>query len=145
MTNYKNFSPFLDKDNLPWGDINTFIDGYKRNVELISVTQQIALEAAKSVMQLQTQYLKGAFDQVTEQTQKGFTSNINEDSFANQSDLGKATVDKAVQHASKINAVITQSNEKIYENIQKRFNEGVKESASAVKKSTKAAKKTAKK
>ncbi len=137
MTSNGKFSPYWDEDKMSWGEIENIIEGYKRNVELMAVTQQIAIETTKSVIQLQTQYMKHAFDQLSSQAKHGLSPNVNDD----QSEFGKATVDSAVQHATKINTILTKSNEKIIENVQKRFKEGLEESAATVKKAKSSTKK----
>lgn len=130
----KNIPPFWGENKLPWPEIESLVDGYKRNIELMNVTQQIAIEATKSVIQLQMHYMKHIFDQLSEQAKYDRSPSATEERIANQSDIGKATVDKAIEHATKINSILSKSNEKIIENIQKHFKEGFDETVVAAKK-----------
>ncbi len=118
----------------PWLDMETFMSNYHRNMELLNSTQQIIGESTKSVMQLQTQYMKNVFDQMSEQTKHCLATEALETKTEHPTERAKATVDQAIAHARDLNTVITKSNEKIIENFQNRFKEGVEESANLSKK-----------
>jgi phasin family protein len=118
----------------PWFDSELMLSNYRRNMNLINTTQQIAAETTKAVIQLQAQYMKDVFEQLSEQTKQNISTFSPEERVAYQSEKTKAAVDQAVDHARNVNTLISKSNEKIIENVQKRFNEGVDESASLAKK-----------
>jgi phasin family protein len=118
----------------PWVDMETLMTNYRRNMDLINSTQQIVGEATKSVLQLQTQYVKNVFDQMSEQTKHSLATEALEAKTEPHTERAKATVDQAIAHAREVNTVIAKSNEKIIENFQNRFKESVDESASLAKK-----------
>jgi len=137
-------NPFLGdhfkgwKDNkLPWADTDLMLSSYRRNMNLINTTQQIVAETTKAVIQLQAQYMKDVFEQMSEQTKHNISTASPEESMARQSETTKASLDQAIEHARNVNTLISKSNEKIIENVQKRFKDSVDESASLAKKTTK--------
>ena len=119
---------------LPWLDTELMLSSYRRNMDLINTTQQIAAETTKAVVQLQAQYMKDVFEQLSEQTKHNISTFSPEERVAHQSEATKATLDQAIEHARNVNTLISQSNEKIIETVQKRLKEGVDESASLAKK-----------
>jgi hypothetical protein len=130
----------MNKTPLSWIEIESLIDGYKRNLELMNTTQQIAVEATKSMIQLQTQYMKQAFDQLSAQARTNCDVTAHEKK-ATPSQMGITGVDQVVEQATKINTLLSKSNEKIISNIQKSFKEGFQKAEVAQK----ATKKTARK
>lgn len=119
---------------LPWLDMEQILASQRRNMDLINSTQQIVAETTKAVIQLQAQYMKDTFDELSEQTKKNVSAFSPEEKIVNPSETIKAPLDQAIEHARNVNSLITQSSEKIIENVQKRFKEGMDESASIVKK-----------
>lgn len=119
---------------LPWLDMELMLSNYRRNMDLINTTQQIVTETTKAVVQLQTQYMKEIFEQMNEQTKQNISTASPEEKVAHQSDAAKKNLDQAVEHARNVNEIISKSNEKIIENVQKRFKESVDETASMAKK-----------
>ncbi len=122
---------------LPWFDPELMFSSYRRNMDLITTTQQIAAETTKAVVQLQSQYIKDVLEQLSERTKENISTASPEEKVAQQSEATKASLDQAIDHARNVNTVIAKSNEKIIETVQKRFKEGVDESASVAKKTKK--------
>lgn len=137
-------NPFADdtfkafkEAKLPWFDPELMFSSYKRNMNLITTTQQIAAETTKAVVQLQAQYIKDVLEQLSERTKQNISTISPEEKATQQSEATKASLDQAIDHARNVNTVIAKSNEKIIETVQKRFKEGVDESASMAKKTKK--------
>lgn len=122
---------------LPWMDSELMLSNYRRNMNFINTTQQIAAETTKAVIQLQTQYMKDIFEQLSEQTKQNISTLSPEEKVSRQSEATKTALDQAIEHARNVNTLISQSNEKIIENVQKRFKESVDESSSLGKKTKK--------
>jgi len=118
---------------LPWLDTELFLSSYRRNMNLLNTTQQIAAETTKAVLQLQAEYVKDVFEQMSEQAKKNITTFSPEERISHQSQTTKQTFDQALEHARHVNELISKSNEKIMENVQKRFKEGLDESATFTK------------
>src|SRR5436190_22842269 len=85
------------KDNkLPWFDTELALASYRRNMHLINTTQQIAAETTKAVIQLQAQYMKDVFEQLSEQTKQNISTFSPEERVAHQSEKAKTAVDQAI-------------------------------------------------
>jgi phasin family protein len=119
---------------LPWLDAEVLLSNYHRNMDLINSTQQIVAETTKAVIQLQAQYMKDIFEQVNAQTKQNMTACSPEEKVSRQSDATKKNLDQAVEHGRNLNELLSKSNEKIIENVQKRFKETLDETASLAKK-----------
>ena len=148
MSKETNTNPFWNdtfkgfKDNkLPWFDTELMLSSYRRNMNLITTTQQIAAETTKAVIQLQAQYMKDVFEQLSDQSKQNITTFSPEEKVVQQSEKTKTAFDQAIEHAKNVNSIIATSNEKIIENVQQRFKEGVDESTSLAKKATTTTKK----
>lgn len=144
MTKDKQEQPFWnEKMNVfntgknPWIDNELFLSSYRKNMELINATHQIVAETTKSLMELQTQYMKNAFEQLSEQSKQCLSMGSPEDKAHKHSEMAKETLDQAVEHAREINTILTKSNEKIIEGIKKSAKEGLEEAVSMAKKATK--------
>lgn len=124
----------LKGTKLPWLDPELMMTNYRRNVDLMNTTQQIAAETTKAVMQLQSQYVKDVFEQFGEQTKRNMSTGSPEEKATRQTETTRATFDQTVDHARTLNAIIAKSGEKIIENVQKHLKESLDDSATAAKK-----------
>lgn len=124
----------LKGTKLPWLDPEVIMANYRRNVDLMNTTQQIAAETTKAVMQLQAQYIKDVFEQFSEQTKRNMSASSPEEKATRQTETTKETFDQTIDHARTLNAIIAKSGEKIMENVQKHLKESLDDSAAAVKK-----------
>lgn len=119
---------------LPWGDNEFFMSAYRRNMEFMNATQQISAETLRAVTELQTEYMKSIFNQLSEQTKHCLSTRSPEEKVVRQTDVAKNTIDQAIEHAREINSIIARSNDKIIENIQKAAKKSVEETTSFAKK-----------
>jgi phasin family protein len=120
--------PHFKESRFPWFDSDLMLSSYRRNVDLINTTQQIAAETTKAVIELQAAYMKDIFEQLSEQSKRNFSTFSPEERVAQQKEATKTTFNQAMEHARNVNSLISQSNEKIMENVQKRFKESIDES-----------------
>ncbi|EKE09306.1 MAG: phasin [uncultured bacterium] len=127
------FNPFKGMNN-PVFDMKTLTANYQQNIELMNSTQKIAVEATQSIMALQNQYLKNIFEQWNKGMKNCLSQIPLEEKMTCQSESTKVMVDKTVEHARDINAIIEKSNEKVVESLQKHFKKGLDESADVTKK-----------
>jgi phasin family protein len=119
---------------LPWLDMELLAASYRRNLDLMNTAQQITAETTKSIMQLQTQYMKHVFDQLSEQAKHNLSMTSFEEKSAHQSETTKVTLDQAIEHGREVHSLLSKANEKLIETVQKRFKEGMDESAAMAKK-----------
>lgn len=141
MAKETNVPPFMEeglgafkKFKFPGIDMEKLLSSYRKNLELMSKNQQIVTETTQSLMELQTQYIKNAFDVWSEQVKNCCSKSPLEDKPAQHSEAAKATFDKTIEHLQNVHSVVAKSNEKMNESIQKRLKEGLEESLNMTKK-----------
>jgi len=141
MSKESNIPPFVEEGlnsfkqfKFPNFNMDAFIGMYQKNLELMNKNQQIAVETAQSILELQNQYLKNAFDLWGEQAKKFCSKASLEEKTSSHAEATKETVDKTMEHFQNLNTIIAKSNEVINDSIQKRFKEGLEESANLAKK-----------
>jgi len=130
---FQQFNPFK-KFQAPGMDMGILMQNYQRNIELMNATQQVVAEATKSIMELQSEYMKKVFDQWNEQAKYCCSKAPLEEKTAQQAMVAKKAVNQTIEHTQELNAIVTKSNENIMDSIQKRFKEGVDESLNITKK-----------
>jgi len=127
MKSFKQFS-------VPITDMETLMTMYKKNIELMNSTQQIAIEATKEMMDLQRSYMQKALDQWNEQIKETTTKGPLEEKATDQTKSTQDAVSQTIDHIQELNSIIAKSSEKINETFQKRFKETLGESLDAAKK-----------
>jgi len=141
MAKESNVPPFMEEGlgsfkhfKFPGVDMEALMESYRKNLELLSKNQQIAIETTESLMELQNQYIKNAFEKWNENVKQCCSKTPLEEKNTQHSKAAEETVDKTMEHLRDINAVIAKSTAKINESIQKRFKEGLEESLNMTKK-----------
>ena len=119
---------------VPGVDMEALVANHKKNMELLTSTQQKAVESTNSIIELQNNYLKNAFDQWNEQLKHNCTQTSFEEKAAYHAQATKEMSEKALAHLQEINTIIVQSNKKIMDSIQKHFQESFNDSLNLVKK-----------
>ncbi|HUX80435.1 MAG TPA: phasin family protein [Alphaproteobacteria bacterium] len=119
----------------PGLDLETLLSNYQRNMELMNSTQQVVVEATKSIMELQNDYFKKVFAQWNEQVKYCCSKAPLEDKTTRQAEATKAALDQAVEHTQGLTSIVAKSNEKIIGSVQKHIKEGLDESLNLAKKS----------
>lgn len=118
---------------VPWLELEPFLANYRRQMELINTTQKIATEATKAIIQLQTQYMKHTFEQLSKRARHNFSTSSN-DKTTQQADLAKAKIDEAIDHARELNSILLKSNDQIIESFKKSTKDSIDKSTSIAKK-----------
>jgi phasin family protein len=118
----------------PWLNMKDLMSAYQENMDLMNKTQQIAVETTQAVMELQSKFVQNAFDMWSAQVKDCCSKAPAEEKTATQAEYTKERIDKTMEHLRDLNAVITKSNKKISESIQKRVQEGLDESLNRAKK-----------
>ncbi len=141
MAKESNVPPFMEQGlgafknfKFPGIDMEALMSSYQKNVELMSKHHQIAIETTQSLVELQNQYIKNAFDMWNEHIKQCCSKSPLEDKTTQHAEAAKETADKTIEHLRNINSVIAKSTEKMNESVQKRFKEGLEESLNMTKK-----------
>ncbi len=140
MANDTNLPPFMKKGfdsfkdfKYPGLNMEVFLEGYQRNIELISATMKIATETTESLMELQNKYIQKAFEQWNEEIKYSMSKAPLDEKTSHQTEVAKSTVDDAIKHAQDVSSILVKTNEKIVESVQTRFKEGQEEVKDLVK------------
>lgn len=141
MAKEANIPPFMEeglnsfkKFKFPGADMENLMFIYQKNIELMNATQQIAVETTQSVLELQRQYMKTAFDQWNDQIKYCCSKAPLGEKTAHHAETTKAAVNQIIEHTRELNSIITKSNEKMNESVQKHFKEGLNEFSNQAKK-----------
>lgn len=130
---FKAFNPYK-QFKFPGFDLETLLANYQRNVELMNSTQKIVVEATKSIMELQNDYMKTVFDQWNDQVKSCCSQSPFEEKTAHQTEAAKEALNRTIEHIQGVDSIIAKSNERIMDSVQKRVKEGLDESLKMSKK-----------
>ena len=123
--------PFLEETlksmKMPSENIETILEIYKRNIELMNTTQQIAMEATNTILELQRKHFQRAMDQWNEQMKSPTSMNPAKVKIDDAADATKNHLNKTLDHINEVNAVVEKSNKKIKDSFEKRLKESVNE------------------
>ena len=92
---FQQFNPFK-QFKVPGMDMKSLMSNYQRNIELINATQQVVAEATKSVMELQSEYMKKVFDQWNAQIKYCCSKAPLEEKMAQEAEGAKKAVNQTI-------------------------------------------------
>ena len=125
---------------VPSYDMESLMTAYRKNLDIVNSTQQVIAEATKNLMQIQTQYVKQLFENLSQQSKETLTSSDSvEEKTSYHARSVKDTIDHALAHTKEVNQVLAQANSKVVDTVQKRLKESVDECATIVNKVQKTA------
>ncbi len=119
---------------VPGIDMEALVASHQKNMDLLTSTQKKAVESTNSIIELQNNYLKKAFDQWNEQLTHNCTKTSFEEKATCHAQATKEMSERALEHMKEINTIIVKSNEKVIDSIQKHFQESFNDSLNLVKK-----------
>jgi hypothetical protein len=137
MTKDTNIPPFMEESmkafkdfKFPGNNMQDMMAMYKKNIELMNTTQQIAIEATKAMMELQRNFMQSAFEEWSDQMKTAASKG----SFDDPAQKAKKAMDDTVEHMKELNTIVEKSNEKIKDSFQKRIKESIDETTNLGKK-----------
>lgn len=120
---------------MPAYDMESLMTAYRKNLDIANSTQQVIAEATRNLMQIQTQYVKQLFEDLSQQTKETMTSSDStEEKTSCHARSVKDTIDHALSHTKEVNQVLAQVNAKVVDTVQKRLKESIDECANIVNK-----------
>ena len=144
MTKETNIPPFMEEAlksfkqfNFTGTDIEDLMSMYKKNIELMNSTQQVAIEATKAMMDLQRSYVQRAMEQWNEQLKATSRQGPTSEKTTSQVEATKDAVTETLEHIQELNSIIAKSNEKIKDSFQKRIKESLDETVNLANKNKK--------
>ncbi|MBL0941964.1 MAG: TIGR01841 family phasin [Alphaproteobacteria bacterium] len=131
------FKFFQDFKN-PGLEVNTLLESHRKNMQTIEAAQKAAAETLKELTQAQSQYARQTMEDLTGLMRHLMASGNNlQEKLELQSKSLKANVEKAVSHNHAISGILNQSQSKVVNLTNNRFNQYVDEMKNLVKKNAK--------
>ncbi|MEB3701670.1 Phasin family protein [Candidatus Bealeia paramacronuclearis] len=131
----QDYTKFFRDFKVPHYDMESVMTTYRKNLDILNSTQQVIADATRNLVQIQTQYMKQLFEDLSQQTKENLTSSQSmEDKTASHTRSVKDTIDHAISHTKEVNHLLTQTNTKVMDTVQKCLKESVDECANIVTK-----------
>jgi hypothetical protein len=99
-----------------------FIKERSQTLETLSETNKILMDALKTISQLQTQYVKEAFEEM-QKLAKNLSVDHKPSDLKSQNDKMENMVKKNMNHAKKIGSIFMDSQKEIHSKIKDRFSQ----------------------
>lgn len=113
---------------MPGLDKEAMMHSHKKNMEALTEANKMAIEVMKSIAQLQTQYVKQTFEDISSIMRETISNApASKEMLDKQSQHTKTQVDKAFEHSSNISAKLAKSQKEIFDLMHSRYHEGAKE------------------
>ena len=120
----KNFKDFM---NMPSFDKEKLIKTHRKNIEALTEANKMAVEVMQSLTQLQSQYMKKTFEDMTSMMQ-GMMSNSNQAiPLEKHAAVVKNHIDRTMEHGKAITSTLAQTHHNIYELFQNCMTSGMKD------------------
>lgn len=120
MKEFTNKMPSLDKEAM--------MSSHKKNMEALTEANKMAIEVMKSIAQLQTQYVKQTFEDMSSIMKDALAHPpASKEAVAKHSMHAKTQAEKAFEHGSNITATLAKSQKEIFDLMHNRYHEGAQE------------------
>lgn len=131
------FSKAFSEFKIPGVDGNSIVESQRKNFEALAQANKTALEGMQSVFQRQAEIMNTAMQEMQQVLQEVSLEGEPQDKIADQTDLVKSAVGKALENMKELAAMAGQSNSKAFEQIHTRFTESLDEVKAEVLKTKK--------
>lgn len=112
---------------IPGVDSNIILESQKKNVEALAQANKVALEGMQAVFKRQAEIMKQAMEEMQSTFKDLSASGQPQDKVAQQTDLVKDGVEKALGNMRELAEMSGKSNTEAFEMIQARFTESLEE------------------
>jgi hypothetical protein len=107
-------------------DGNVLMQQHRKNIEALTEANTMAAEVMKSISQLQTSFVKQAFDEMATYMRE-CTHNLQPTDLSKNAEPMRKQADIMAEHSKNIASMLEQSNRGIYDVFHDRFQESVEE------------------
>lgn len=113
---------------IPQLDKEAMMNSHKKNLEALTEANKMAVEVMKSITQLQSQYVKQTFEDMSS-IMKDMLSNapMSKESVSKHSIHLKDQATKAFEHTTNISATLAKSQKEIFDLMHSRYHESAQE------------------
>jgi phasin family protein len=111
---FKDFKP-------PAMDLKGVMSRFEENLEFIKSTQQMRMDTAKEVMDIQRKYMQELMEEWNELTRNAISKEAFQVKTSHHAEVVKEAAAKALENFQELNTVLVKSNEEILKNFQERM------------------------
>lgn len=111
---------------VPMMDKEAAMQHYRKNLEILTQANSMAADVMKSISQMQSDFLRKAFEEMTRYAQD-YARKMNRDDYMDQNNKFKNQMNQWVEHNNKIANVLAQSNRQFYDVFQQKVQQGMDE------------------
>lgn len=127
------FTKIMSEYKFPGLDMDSMVTAQKKNIEVITNANKVAMDGAQAVARRQAEILRQTLDGLTKLASEMMSSSGSpQDKMAKQGDLFKSTLDTAIKNMKEIAEMVTKSNQEAFEIINKRMGEVMSEMQTTV-------------
>lgn len=109
----------------PAFDREALLNNHKRNMEAIGEASRMAIDVMRSLGELQTQFMRQAFEDISAMAQQGISAPLGPDAFNRQTEAMQNTFKRAQEHASNIGRVFHKAGQEAQHQTQKQMEENI--------------------
>ncbi len=133
-------NPFLETDftkifsefRVPGFDSEALLATQRRNIEAVTTANHLAIEGVQAVMRRQTEILRQMVEESSSSLRELVTAGAPEKKIAQQTDVVKATFEKALANLRELTEMIAKSNTEAADILAKRVGESLTELKTAL-------------
>ena len=128
MANMAEFSRLFSDMKMPaMGGMDTFMAAQRRNIEVFSAANRVALEGAQAVAKRHMEIMQQTMAEMTEGIRDLTTTESPQARAARQADMLKAAYERAVSHMQEMADLIQRANSEALGLLNQRFSEALDE------------------
>ncbi|GAB5389285.1 MAG: phasin family protein [Alphaproteobacteria bacterium] len=124
---------------VPGMNVDALLQAQQRNIEAVTKANQLAFEGLQAVVTRQTEILKGVMEESSDTLNKLVAEGTPEEKVAQQADLVKDALEKALGNIKELSELVAKSNTEAAEVLSTRVSESLEEVKAAIEIAKKAA------
>ncbi len=129
------FTKAFSEFKIPGIDNNIIVESQRKNLEALAQANKLAVEGMQSVFQRQAEIMNTAMQEMQSVFKEISVAGEPQDKIAEQTDLVKSAVEKALENMKELASMAGQSNSEAFDTIHARFTESLEEVKAEVLKS----------
>jgi phasin family protein len=126
FTNIMDFSKFMPNMNsVPGFDMEALMQAHRRNAELFTQAGQRAMQNMQAIMQRSNEMAREGWQETTQLAAQVMAGGTPEEKIAKQTEVTKASIEKAVSNSRELTEMLTKSNMETAEALTSCFTEAM--------------------
>ena len=121
------FTKMFSEFKMPGFDVESLMTTQRRNIEAMTAASQLAVEGVQAVFRRQTEIIRQSVEESTAALKDVMTAGAPEQKIAQQTDLVKATFERALGNLRELTEMAAKSNTEATDVLTKRIGESLTE------------------